>query len=282
MKDNINKNIAVLSMARNDNFFISKWVDYYGQIFGFNNLFLILDGFDQPSPEKAEKINFIKIPHIKYGRSTGDRNRALIISKFAKTLFHRYDIVIACDIDELLVVDPNVNLTLFEYLQKPIYSSSLSALGLDVGQNRNNEKSINPKKCFLEQRNFAHVSARYTKPIIATRPLTWGSGLHRIKGKNFKIDPNLFLFHLGMVDYEIAQKKIGDKALLKDGWKRHFDRRYKLFMLIENSSPIDGDSFFDKARKKQSCFRPFYAINKPGNLKGNPIIKIPSRFKSIF
>jgi hypothetical protein len=53
-------------------------------------------------------------------------------------------------------------------------------------------------------------------------------------------------------------------------------------MLIENSSPIDGDSFFDKARKKQSWFRPFYAINKPGNLKGNPIIKIPSRFKSIF
>ena len=85
-----------------------------------------------------------------------------------------------------------------------------------------------------------------------------------------------------MVDYEIAKKKIGDKALLKDGWKRHFDRRYKLFMLIENSSPIDGDSFFDKARKKQSWFRPFYAINKPGNLKGNPIIKIPSRFKSIF
>ena len=40
-------------------------------------------------------------------------------------------------------MDPNVNLTLFEYLQKPIFSSSLSALGLDVGQNRNNEKSIN-------------------------------------------------------------------------------------------------------------------------------------------
>ena len=52
MKDNINKNIAVLSMARNDNFFIAKWIDYYSQIFGFNNLFLILDGFDQPSPEK--------------------------------------------------------------------------------------------------------------------------------------------------------------------------------------------------------------------------------------
>ena len=31
MKDNINKNIAILSMVRNDNFFISKWIDYYGQ-----------------------------------------------------------------------------------------------------------------------------------------------------------------------------------------------------------------------------------------------------------
>ena len=57
-----------------------------------------------------------------------------------------------------------------------------------------------------------------------------------------------------MVDYKIAQKKMGDKSLLKDGWKRHFDRRNKLFMLIENSSPIDGDSFFDKEYKMISIF----------------------------
>jgi hypothetical protein len=39
--------IAVISMARNDDMFIQKWITYYGNHFGEHNLFLILDGMDQ-------------------------------------------------------------------------------------------------------------------------------------------------------------------------------------------------------------------------------------------
>ena len=45
-----NNKIAVVSMMRNDNFFVTKWLDYYGQQFGSKNLFLILDGHDQVLP----------------------------------------------------------------------------------------------------------------------------------------------------------------------------------------------------------------------------------------
>ncbi|MFO7576049.1 MAG: glycosyltransferase family 2 protein [Bacteroidales bacterium] len=273
--------VAVISMARNDEFFIHKWIDYYGRQFGRENLFLLLDGHDQPLPQGHETINVFRVPHAEMSRSGGDRDRARMVSRFARALFHRYDIVIAHDIDEFLVVDPALNIGLSDYLSAVSGRSSLSALGLDVGQHLEEEQPIDPTRPFLEQRSYAHLSARYTKPVAAFRPLTWGSGFHRVKGRNFRIDPNLFLFHFGMVDYEMSVGKTGSNDLLKSGWTGHFDRRLQLFELIKNSQPVDGDSFFPKARRGESLFRPLYALNKPGMLKDKPVIKIPDRFRSV-
>jgi hypothetical protein len=275
------KRTAVISMVRNDEFFVPKWIAYYGSLFGPENLFLILDGHDQPLPEKHESVNVIRVPHKKFGRAQGDRNRARLISLFARGLFYRYDIVIAHDIDEFLVLDPALALTLPEYLGLSAGKASLSALGLDVGQHRQSEQPIDPGRPFLEQRSYAHVSSRYTKPVVAMAPLTWGSGFHRVKGRNFHIDPNLYLFHFGMVDYEKSKSKIDDQSLHKAGWSGHLDRRLQLFDLITNSNPHDGDDFFHKARRRQSILRPLYALNKPGMLKEKPVIKIPDRFSSV-
>lgn len=268
-------------MLRNDDFFVRKWIQYYGNLFGLENLYLILDGHDQSLPEPHEQINMIRVPHVKLSRAKGDRNRANLVSFFAKGLFQRYDIVIGHDIDEYLVLDPKLGINLAEYLQRPNKRASLSALGLDVGQHIEKELPLDPEKPFLEQRSFAHVSARYTKAVVATKPITWGSGFHRVRWKNFHIDPNLFLFHFGMVDFEMAKAKLGDQTLLKAGWTGHLDRRYQLFELILKNNPIDGDFFFASARRRQSLFRPVYAWNKPGMLNEKPIIKIPERFRSV-
>ena len=273
--------VAVISMMRNDNFFVTKWISYYGAQFGAENLFLILDGHDQPLPQGHERINVLRIPHIALNRAKGDKNRSKLVSNLAKALFQRYDIVIAHDIDEFLVVDPRLNVSLLDYLSSRHNKTSLSALGLDVGQHIDLEQPIDPQKPFLQQRSYAHVSARYTKPVVANRPLRWGSGFHRVKGKNFRIDPNLFLFHFGMVDFEISRAKIGDQSLHQVGWTGHLDRRLKLFELIRSNPVLDGDFFFRKARLRQSLFRPIYAINKPGTLREKPIIKIPERFMDI-
>ncbi len=273
--------IGVISMVRNDSFFIKKWINYYSKQVGQENLFLILDGLDQTIPDGSGHINVIRLPQRRLSRSKGDRSRARLISYFARSLFHRYDIVIAHDIDEYLVIDPDLQQTFVEFFQKPFRSASLSALGLDVGQHLNLEQPIDPARPFLEQRSFAHVSARYTKAVVATRPLTWGSGFHRVKGRNFHIDPDLYLFHFGMADFEISRAKTGDQTLLAAGWQEHLGRRYELFDLIINSSAIDDESFLKRARMRQSFFRPLYAINKPGILREKPVIRIPERFRSI-
>jgi hypothetical protein len=54
-----------------------------------------------------------------------------------------------------------------------------------------------------------------------------------------------------------------------------------LFDLILKNKAIDGDAFFEKARRRESLIRPVFALNKPGMLNEKPIIKIPERFRSV-
>ncbi|MGB0836802.1 MAG: glycosyltransferase family 2 protein [Flavobacteriaceae bacterium] len=272
--------IAVISMARNDDMFISKWIAYYGEHFGLNNLYLILDGLDQEKPDNQE-INCIKVPHKQLTRSKGDKNRVQIVSKLAQSLFKRYDRVIACDIDEFLVLDPNTNTNLYDYLIQLKGGSSRSALGLDIGQHLDKESSIDLSQPFLGQRDYAVISSRYTKPVVALKPITWGSGYHRVKNKNFKIDPNLYLFHFGMVDFERSGGKTKDQSRLDQGWTQHLDRRFAIFKQITEAEHILNETFLGQARQIQNTKRPIYAWNKPGSLKEVSILKIPKRFKGI-
>ncbi|MDA8947954.1 glycosyltransferase family 2 protein [Flavobacteriaceae bacterium] len=275
------KPIAVISMVRNDTFFADKWIAYYGNQFGFEHLYLFIDGMDQKLPVLSRKINCYQIPHVEYSRAKGDRKRAQYISKYAATLFQKYEVVLAMDIDEFLVLDPATKLSLSEYLSQGFSSSSLSALGLDVGQHPEQEAAIDLKQPFLSQRAYAEVSDRYTKPVVALKPLQWGSGFHRIKGKNFTIDPHLFLFHFGLVDLVQVQENIQNEQLLSSGWKGHFERRFELYQSLKKDQPQEGDFFFKKARMFFAKQRKWYAWNKPAPLKGNALVEIPKRFETL-
>ena len=275
------KPIAAISMVRNDTFFADKWISYYGAQLGYENLYLFVDGMEQTLPKEAKKINCFQIPHTPYPRAQGDKKRAKKISDFAQSLYPQYRAVLAMDIDEFLVVDPKTKLSLKAYLQQNFTTSSRSALGLDVGQHPQLEQAIELQKPFLSQRSFAQVSDRYTKPVVSLKPLRWGSGFHRIKGKNFTLDPNLYLFHFGLVDLKHIQQKTEESELLTSGWKGHFDRRLKLYHALEHQPVQEADSFFEKARNYFTKKRKWYAWNKPAPLKDPSVIKIPKRFQTL-
>ena len=276
------RNICAMTTVRNDPLFLPKWIAHYGAALGHRNLLVILDGHDQNLPADAGPVNVLRLPHQPLERVPAMRRRARVMSKIASGLFHYFDMVIATDVDEFIVVDPRVGLGLRDYisgLNRP--PAAISALGLDVGQHLREEAPLDPTRPFLDQRRYAHVSSRYTKPAIATRPVTWGSGMHRVKGRNFHIDPNLFLFHFGMVDFARATGKTADADRLATGWEGHLGRRERIFDIITNATPREGDAYFPVARRRQSWIRPLYALNKPGMIPGNPVVKIPERFRGL-
>ena len=271
------KRIAAITMARNDNFFLSRWIKYYGEQIGTENLYIYLDGLDQTAPSNAGKANIKKLPHKEEAVQRGDKTRILLLSSLANELFKKgYDIVIGCDCDEFLIIDPALNISLKEYLSTIKNKTSVSGLGLDIGQDLNSEKKLDMNKNFLEQRNYALLSTRYTKPVVLMKPATWGSGFHSVKGHNFHIDKNLYLLHFGGVDLNMIKNKIGDRNA---SWEKHLKKRARTIEIITKSK--NKNKSIKAARILQTFMRPIYDMNKPAMLGLKWVAKIPERFKEL-
>ncbi|MDO4423973.1 MAG: glycosyltransferase family 2 protein [Pseudomonadota bacterium] len=277
MKTKTTKKIAAITMARNDDFFLSRWIEYYGKLLGTENLYIYLDGTDQNIPENAGSAHITKLPHTDMSRSAGDKYRIGKLSDLASKLLAQYDIIIGCDSDEFLMVDPALNQTLPEYLSNKKINTTLSGLGLDIGQHMKYEDALDTSKPFLSQRSFALLSTRYTKPVVINRPVHWGSGFHSIHGHNFHIDPNLYLLHFGAVDMDMLIAKAANRG---PDWVNHLRRRGNgTINDITNRTPR-GEIWLKIARILQTIFRPIYAIDKPGMLGLKRIVKLPGRFQN--
>lgn len=269
------KKIAAITMARNDEFFLSRWIAYYGAQFGKENLYIYLDGLDQTAPQNADGAHITKFPHAEQAVQRGDKTRILMLSDLARDLFAQgYDIVIGCDCDEFLIIDPDANMTLREYLSQKNIKTSLSGLGLDVGMDLNTEAQLDPLLPFLAQRKYALLSTRYTKPVVLARPATWGSGFHSVKGHNFHIDENLYLLHFGGVDLDMIKNKIGDRNAT---WAKHLKKRARTIDIITRSTHRNFP--MRTARIMQRIFRPIYDLNKPAMLGLKRVTTIPARFQ---
>ena len=57
------KRVAIMTTVRNDTLFLTRWIAYYGGIFGMQNLFVIFDGHDQTIPIEARAVNTIQRDH---------------------------------------------------------------------------------------------------------------------------------------------------------------------------------------------------------------------------
>lgn len=277
MKTKTTKKIAAITMARNDDFFLSRWIEYYGKLLGTENLYIYLDGTDQNIPENVGSAHITKLPHTDMSRSAGDKYRIGKLSDLASKLLAQYDIIIGCDSDEFLMVDPALNQTLPEYLSNKKINTTLSGLGLDIGQHMKYEGALDTSKPFLSQRSFALLSTRYTKPVVINRPVHWGSGFHSIRGHNFHIDPNLYLLHFGAVDMDMLIAKAANRG---PDWVNHLRRRGNGTINDITHRTPRGEIWLKIARILQTIFRPIYAIDKPGMLGLKRIVKLPGRFQN--
>lgn len=271
------KKIAAITMARNDEFFLTRWIKYYGEMIGTENLYIYLDGTDQKIPNNAGTANITKLPHTDMTRSVGDKYRIGLINDLAKKLLKTYDIVIGCDCDEFLIVDPAVNKNLAEYLSELKIKNTVSGLGLDIGQNMKMEQTLDITKPILEQREYALLSTRYTKPVVKNAPLDWGSGFHSISGHNFHIDKNLYLLHFGAVDMQMLEHKAASRG---PDWLNHLRRRGNGTINAVTNLPAHDEKWMKRARIIQTFARPIYAFDKPGMFGIQRVVKIPARFKN--
>ena len=275
------KRICAITMVRNDWFFLRKWVDYYGGILGRENLYILFDGKDQVPPDFCVGTNTIVHERIAGKVVKADKGRIRCISNCARNLMDRYDLAIGTDADEFLAVDPALGLSLSEYLSTLNVRGSVSGLGVDVAQHLDREQEIDASRPFLSQRHYGCLTSRYTKASVKNCPQRWGSGFHRVKGRNYHIDPNLYLFHFGCVDYRMIEKKLGDKERISNGWSRHFRKRVRSIHVVTSARVRPWEPTVSRMRMLQTLVRQIFAFNKPGSLGLKIVVAIPERFRHL-
>jgi len=276
------KKVAALTMVRNDEFFLRKWVEYYGAQLGRENLYVWFDGLDQRIPEFCEGVHAEAVKHIEGNVRQGDKGRIDFLSARAVELFGRYDMVIGTDVDEFLIVDPQLKVGLVDFLSGVnTCCPSISGLGIDVGQNLDQETAIDDARSFLSQRHYAKLSTRYSKANVLLKPVAWGSGFHRTRKGNFHIVKDLYLFHFGCVDLERIKAKMQDKGLVEAGWGRHLKKRADTIYLVSRKKSHDWECSVRMARLIQNMVRPPYAWNKPAMFEAKIVVRIPDRFEQI-
>lgn len=270
-------------MVRNDDMFLSKWVEYYGSQLGCNNLYIYFDGDDQRVPDFCHGTHTRVMPRAEGNVVATDRARARFLSSEAARLMNDqgYDIAIGTDVDEFLIVDPALGITLPQLLSKLPAGKAYSGLGVDVGQTIPDESAIDPSRPFLSQRSRGWLYSRYTKASVVTSPMTWGSGFHRVKGHNFHIVKDLYLFHFGGVDLERLRRRCQSTDDLGEGWSRHLQKRARTILAVSHATPRQWQPTVDRVRRMQSWCRPIFAWNKPTTFGLKFIVTIPERFSNL-
>lgn len=269
-------------MVRNDDFYLEKWVEYYGRELGKENLYIFFDGTDQKIADFCQGTHAELREKIKSQLVAAEKDRLKFLSgKAAELLNSGYDLIIGVDADEFVVVDPKRGQSLREYLDEAKIDISLSGLGLDFGQKLGEEGDITSDKSFLSQRHYAQIGTRYTKPSIMAKPCHWGSGFHRIKGHNFHIGKDLYLLHFGYFDKKRLENRFSDKDRLKQGWEKHMKKRSRTIRYATNLPAMDFDFWTGFGRICQTLCRPPYALNKPAMFELRIIVRIPERFENI-
>ena len=276
------KRIAALTMVRNDDFYLRKWVEYYGSLLGKENLYIFFDGKDQVVQSWCDGTNVTMVEKNSHQLIEAEKVRlAMLSEKASELLSGGYDLVIGTDADEFVVVDPALGVTLPEYLSSLDIDVSVSGLGLDFGQKLGEEGDITEDEPFLHQRHYAQVGTRYTKPSVLAAPCQWGSGFHRIKGHNFHIAKDLYLFHFGYFDQARIQARFCDADRLQQGWEKHMHKRSRTIRLCTELPARDFDKWMPRCRFVQTICRPPYAWNKPAMCEARIVVRIPDRFRDI-
>ena len=286
---------AVFIMVFNEPDFLPIWIEHYGREFGYETLFVIDHGTTDNSLKNLPIVNIIRLER---NIDFDEENRSQLISAFFNELLMNHEYVIFTDVDELLAVDPRNNVSLKKYILNS-GSDYLTAKGLNVIHNMNEESPLDPRLPLFLQRQYVEFDYKYCKTLISRLPIVFRAGFHNVmlleffnKGNytyQFNFHEQLYLFHLRAVDQEIAKKrllnynsiKISQNALMKRhavqfslNWSEYRDKYF--LRNFEDATSVVIDPILISA--KDAWIR----LNNTGRYEENkPIIRIPTIFKEI-
>jgi len=285
---------AVLTMVRDDDFMLSRWVDYYGGLFGKDSLYVINHGNQPNVRDIAQGCNLFPVPD-------NERKKFTILNwrtknHLLRALLEWYDTVIVCDVDEFIAVDPATGFDLRTWIDSDQRPTVRTPMGLEVVHLPGKEpESID--KAILGPRRFVKINLFYAKPCIISKPTKLSRGGHYSEHAALDMPDFLYLFHMKYCDYGLYTDTLNRRndvvrSMMVDGKKetttnvqwfaedRDDDRTFADF---EERKLHEGFDFADIRDKLHKSFGPrnhgLYHFKRPHRKK---LYEIPERFFGLF
>ena len=268
--------VAAITMVFNEAVFLPIWLNHYGSALGYENLFVIDDGSTDMSVREKTIANLVS-------RKRGvldELHRSKTISYFHEELLKYYDVVLYTDADEIIVPEPNLGLSLRDYLVSKNVSNWINPIGLNVLHDRRSERPLDLDKPLFSQRSYVQFDQAYCKPVIARVPMRWPPGFHgSMRPACYAAD--LFLFHLRAMDYDISKarsRNLNSVSFAEDSLRRNespqFRMREQEYLNLYFSTP---EAEFERARSELDFSDRLEKI-KRGPGAGSPVARVPDRF----
>jgi hypothetical protein len=225
--DQTSSRVRVITMVKNEQFMLGKWLDYYGGQFGRDRLLVIDDSTDDGSTDNLD-VPVLRIDSRRAKSDDFDFNRTQLVNHLAQGLLLYDDYVIYTDADEFLVADPDRYESLPAFLADNPGLDVVSGVGLNVLHNVREEPEFDPSRPILQQRHYAKFARRYCKPLIKRVPNKWGKGFHSI-GHKYDVNTSLYLLHLKWYDLGTSLQRQGlrHSKMLQTGAGRNMSWRLK-------------------------------------------------------
>jgi hypothetical protein len=191
--------VAAMTMARDEGGMLQRWVNYYGNQLGHDNLMVIDDNSVDGSTTDLPCTVF-RLPPAPWKHPWMTTRRRLV-NDMARAHLVCYDVVIMTDVDEILVPDPARHSGLRGYLQKRHKRKVIAPLAVNVLHHQLVEPALDAARPVLAQRRFVKFAPGMCKPLIKRVPANWMPGFHGINAA-FEVDRDLLLFHLKYYDVD--------------------------------------------------------------------------------
>jgi hypothetical protein len=288
---------CAITMAYEDHFFLQRWVDYYGRQFGREHLYVLSHGGDPEHRRIAEGANVIALPRDPtLHRLT--RRRWMLKSNFASGMLRYFNWVFVGDVDEVVIVDPDIAPDLVTYLSARnirTAPASICPFGIELIHNPEVEPDpIVTDQPLLSRRRVFRANANYAKPCIIRRDAMFTIGGHANNHQPRVLDPHLYLLHLRYVDYETSLSRLESRRKMRvvmdggeDGqggtgrWGRNLDD----FKRLSRRAPVREDADLTDFRKKMVDEQQHLHDGKItffGGGRTKELYRLPDRFAQVF
>lgn len=284
---------AILTMVKDDYFYLEKWVAYYGDLFGRAALHVVSHGGDPKVDKIAEGCSIIRIPgELDAGF---DAKRWRLLTSLTNGLLNYYRFVICGDVDEYIVLDPKTGMNLLEFLNKR-KPSIITPIGLEVIHRLDTEEEP-IKDGILKARHYCRFSSYFSKPCLVGKPVKFARGGHYSTEPELRLFRNLYLFHMKYADFDEYKNTLRKRSQamarlnLENGSSNSFSAHWfaedqGFGAEIERLSMLPEMEEFDFQEELSWMDKTWEQRNEHGlwhfkKRVGNRLFPIPERFQDI-